>query len=209
MLGRSVCYHHGGKSLVGTASPQFKTGRYSTLLPEHLQLRYQQALDDKDLLVLRDEIGLVDTRLGDLVKTLNQEDNAARWDEVRSAFTAYTNAKDKAEAKAEAKEDDEDALAMAEHALTKLRSAIYAGRDDSRVWEDITDKVHDRRKLVESERDRLVKLRQMITAEQANVLMRQIADSIRRHVTDRDTVQAISADLLRLLSTEPRGVAQH
>jgi hypothetical protein len=34
------CALHGGKSLRGIASPQFRHGRYSTLLPLHLAERY-------------------------------------------------------------------------------------------------------------------------------------------------------------------------
>ncbi len=36
MRGRTVCLAHGGKTPRGTASPHFKTGRYSRSLPGHL-----------------------------------------------------------------------------------------------------------------------------------------------------------------------------
>lgn len=194
---------HGGKSLGGIASPTTKTGRYSKFLPAHLKDRYEDAIHDRNLLVMRDDIGLVDARVGDLVSKLDQADNAARWGEVRTAFEAYTEALDAAEST-----ESEEAEETVEFALQRLRSAIYAGRNDDAVWDKITDGLNERRKLVESERKRLVDLQQMITAEQANVLMKQIADSIRTHVTDPGTLQAISADLLRLLNTQSRGMVE-
>ena len=59
--------------------------------------------------------------------------------------------------------------------------------------------VEQRRKLVESERRRLVELQQTITVERALVLVGAIAGIIKAHVKDRAMLAAISADLERLV----------
>jgi hypothetical protein len=199
MHGRNVCRLHGGKSLAGNASATFKTGRYSKHLPEHLRARYQTALGDADLLVMRDEVSLTDARLTDLITRLNDQDNAARWYSVRAAFREYTQAL--------AHDGEEDAADPA-MLLTRLEGAIFAGSDDDRVWDGIADVIEQRRKLVESERKRLVDLQQMLTAEQAMVLLSQVADTVRRHVTDRTALAGISADLVRLMAHGPGGEAR-
>lgn len=44
-------------------------------------------------------------------------------------------------------------------------------------------------------------MRQYVSIEQAMVLIAQVSESVRRHVTDPQTLKAISADMTRLLST--------
>lgn len=65
--GRTVCKIHGGDTPVGLAAPNFKTGRYSKYLPTGLAERYIVARTDPELLSLRDEIGLVDTRISEVL----------------------------------------------------------------------------------------------------------------------------------------------
>ena len=67
MLGRTTCYHHGGKSLVGPAVNTYRSGRHSRYLPVRMAAKYQEAEHDPELLSLRDEIALVDARLADLL----------------------------------------------------------------------------------------------------------------------------------------------
>lgn len=77
--GSAKCRYHGGKSLRGASSATFKTGRHSKFLPERLASRYEAALADKDLLSLRDEIALIDSRIFGL---LPNAANAANWEEI-------------------------------------------------------------------------------------------------------------------------------
>ena len=67
VTGRTRCRLHGGKSLVGTACPHYRSGRYSAYVPERLRERYEAAEDDAELLSLRSELALTDARLMDLL----------------------------------------------------------------------------------------------------------------------------------------------
>lgn len=186
------CYLHGGKSLSGAAAPAFKTGRYSKYLPERLAQRYHEAQADNDLLVLRDEIALLDARLGELLGRIDTGESAQRWAGAREAFVTLQQAKDSG--------DDKKAAT----AMSALGS-ILLNNNDYGIWEDIAALLDLRKRMVESERKRLVEMQQMITAERAMILMAAIVDTIRTHVTDRNALAAISSDLRKLITLEPSG----
>ena len=75
------------------------------------------------------------------------------------------------------------------------------------VWDDLCRLLDQRRKLVESERRRMVEMHQMLTTEEAMTLLAAVVDSLRRHVVDRKVLAAVSADLTRLVAHTPRGAA--
>jgi hypothetical protein len=181
--GTSKCRIHGGTSLAGIASPTFKTGRYSKHLPSRLAARYTDALSDAKLLELRDEIALVGTRLGELVERIDTGESAQRW---RALQTAYTSLQD-------ATRSGDKIAFMA--AMGALGSAIESGSQDYTTWREIVELTEARRKLAESERKRLIEAQQMITSEQALVLLAAITGIIRKHVHDQHILAAVSADL--------------
>lgn len=186
------CRLHGGLTPNGMQSPSFKTGRYSKVLPARLASKYQEALADTALLELREEISLVDTRLADLIGRVESGESGEVWRQLRSAYSEFTKNRSRG-----------DAPGMAEH-LGTIESLIIRGLADYAAWQDISQTLEQRRKLVESERKRLVEMQQMITTEQAMIMLAAITDTVRRHVTDRDALAAISADITKLITVEVR-----
>lgn len=184
------CYMHGGATPTGAALPQFKTGRYSKVLPARLAERYEAALADGSLLELREEIGLVDTRLADLITRVESGESGDVWRLLRAAFTEFNKARSAGKVPE-----------MTQH-LTTIEGLIVRGLADYAAWQDISNTLEQRRKLVESERKRLVEMQQMITAEQAMVMLAAIIDTVRRNVSDRGALAAISADITRLITVE-------
>ena len=65
----------------------------------------------------------------------------------------------------------------------------------------------ERRKLVESERKRLVEMQQMLSTEQAMTLLAAVIDGIKKNVPDRRPVAAIAADIGKLAGTDWRTLA--
>jgi molybdenum-dependent DNA-binding transcriptional regulator ModE len=94
---------------------------------------------DPDLLALRSEISVIDSRLCELLETIGTSGSVETWEEMRET-------------------------------------------------------IEQRRKLVDSERGRLRDLGAMISAERAMLLIRALTASIKRHVTDRDALAAISRE---------------
>ncbi len=181
---------HGGKSLGGVASPLYRTGRYSKYLPARLAGRYQEAQADGELLALREDIALTDARLADVLSRVDTGESGALWAKACEALDAYR--------KAQLKSDSVAAAA----ALLNLEMGLEKGHNDWSAWDEVGKLLEQRRRLVESERKRLVEMQQMITAERAMLLITAFVGIIRNHVTDRATLAAISADIGKLVSAD-------
>lgn len=181
------CRLHGGASLAGIASPTFVSGRYSKYLPPRMMERYVEARDDAELIDLREEVALTDTRLADLLKQVDTGESGALWAKLQGAFAQYVKLK-----------DDPSKRLEAFAAFSLCESLIEQGLSDRFAWAEIGGLIEQRRKLVESETKRLKDLQQNITAERAMLLIRAVADVVKKHVTDPKQLAAISADLVQL-----------
>ena len=171
------------------------TGRYSKHLPERLASRYKEALGSTELLELRADIALLDTRVGELVGSLEGRDTAGAWDRLREALGRFQGARAR-----------QDTAGMAA-AIESLESIVRGGVGDAVLWREIWGLLEQRRRLVESERKRLVDMQQMISTERTLVLMGAIVGIIREHVTDRTTLNAVSTDIRGLLCRGDSGRA--
>lgn len=194
--GRDVCYHHGGKSLEGAALPQFKHGRYARSLPERLAERYHEAASDPELLSLREDVALLDTRLSQLIGRAESGESTEAWKRVQKAL------KDLRKAEAGGKQDRKKEARFA------LEDAIESGGTDLEVWTEIGAHLERRRKLTESERKRLVDMEQMVRADQAMSFVAALVASVRKHVEDPRTLAAISADISAIVHQDVSGGGQ-
>jgi len=175
--------------------PQYKTGRYSKYLPARLLQTYDTARADKDLCELRDDISLIDARLMDVLKRVETGESGQLWVMIRQVWGEFTVAKLSGKIPE-----------MQEH-LTILGDLIERGLADYAAWGEVRSILEQRRKLVESERKRLVELQQVITAEQAMVMFSVLIDSVKRNVSDRKALSAISEDFARVLNFDGTGRA--
>lgn len=186
------CRMHGGLSPAGVASPRFKTGKFSRYLPERLLERYEEAQGDETLLELRDEIALTDTRLLDLLSRVDTGESGAIWKKLQQLWKEYQR---------------EEQTVKGTDLLMEIGRTIAAGAADYAAWDEVNKQLGLRKGLSESQRKREIELQQGITAEQAMILIAQLTDIIRRHVTDPATRTAIAADLVHLTGQQPRGIA--
>jgi len=186
MVGKTVCYHHGGKSLVGPALPQFTEGRYSKYLPTRLLERYHESAADEEMLALREEIALIDSRLGDVLGRVETGESSKIWSDLKDAYSEM-----------QAANQAGDGAAVRAY-LVAIGDLIRRGHGDWAAWADVRALVRDRKALVESERKRLVEAQQVVAVDQAMALLALLVDSVRRHVTDEHAVRAIAAEYARL-----------
>ena len=193
VIGKAVCATHGGRTPTGVGSPRFKTGKYSKYLPDRLIGQYEEAQSDPQLLGLRDEIALVDTRLGELISKVDTKESGLAWKKLRTTLMEFK--------RAQALNKVDDAM----DALYSLEALINAGGNDYLVWSEIGNTINLRRSLVESERRHLVEMQQMVSGERIMVLLAAIVDIIRRNVQDRESLARISDDIRRLISPRSSG----
>jgi hypothetical protein len=181
---------HGGKSPGGLGSQRRSHGRYSRYLPERLASRYVEAQSDGELVALREEIALTDARLSDLLGRVDTGEAGLLWAAVGAAIRAYRTA--------EAKGIKGTIERL--RAFDLIEELCREGRDDYAAWDEVHKLIEQRRRLAETEFKRLKEMQQMITAERAMVLLGAVVAVIRTHVTDRDTLGAISRDIGRLVA---------
>ncbi|MDH5664670.1 MAG: hypothetical protein OEY10_00030 [Nitrosopumilus sp.] len=183
-VGRNVCRLHGGESLAGGPShPSFKHGKYSKFLPKRLLENYETALNDTELLTLRNEIGLIDSRLIELFGSLDVGESGALWQELQRSVKKY-------------KAENENAL---DTELERIFSIVNDGYKDYKVWQEVYLVAEQRKKLVESERKRYVEMGQIITTTQASTLMAHIVNVIKDNVNDTSTLENIATGLTGLM----------
>jgi predicted nucleic acid-binding protein len=154
-----------------------------------LKDRYDQARADEELLFLREEIALLDSRLADLLQRVDTGESGALWANLTKVWADLQRA--------------EEGSTEYLQAWIKVDELMKAGTTDYLAWQELQAVIEQRRKLVESERKRVVELQQVITAERAMVLLSVVVDVVRRHVTDRNALAAISADIGKLVAREP------
>jgi hypothetical protein len=191
--GRTRCRLHGGKALVGSACPHFRSGRYSAYLPERLRERYEQAEGDAELLSLKSEVALTDARLIDLLARVDTGESGQLWANLKKAheeFKVYRLARD---------------VPKMNVALAKIEALLDSAVQDHTAWGEIGTLIEQRRKLTESEAKRLITLQQMLTTEEAMALAYRLVDIVTRHVTDKHVLRDIVVDLTALVE-QPNGV---
>ncbi len=137
--GRARCRMHGGASLVGPASPSWRTGKYSKVLPTRLRAAHIAALNDPGLLQCRDDIAVLDARLAELVGRLDggaPSDSA--WTSLGAALDARSVANDRGDASGWAAAD------------AQIAGLIVAGEADAAVWRQISGTMMRRDRLTRS-----------------------------------------------------------
>lgn len=186
MRGKKVCWHHGGKSLSGMASPSYKTGKYSKVLPVRLQQTYEEARANPRLLSLTDDIAAAESRLADLFQRVDTGESGALWQTLGETLEDFNAALAK------------NALPAMHQHLATLRRLITQGRDDYAAWAEIQALWETRCKLTLTEQKTLVAMQQMISTEQLMVYLGVITNAITRCVTahaEPDASRAILGDL--------------
>lgn len=184
------CRMHNGNAARGIGHPNTTHGRYSKYLPTRLAGKYLEAQADTELLNLRSEIALIDTRTIELIKQIDTGESGRIWQAVRDVYRDFNTAY-----------HGKDGAGMA-LCLTELDHLIKAGVRQYAVWGEITGNIEKRRKLVESEHKWMVQNQQMITSERAMLLMAAVVSIIKEQVDDRDTLAAISAGIGKLITID-------
>lgn len=184
------CRMHGGATPRGPEHGAFKHGRYSQVLPARIGERYEQAMTDPALLSLHSEIALIDARIGELLSRIDHGESASLWLDATTTFDDFKTARAKG-----------DAEGMAD-ALERLGRQLQLGRHNALSWREVEDLLDQRRRLVESERKRLVEMQVTMDVRQAMTFVTAVLDTVRRHVTDKRQLAAIGSDLQTLLAVE-------
>lgn len=186
--GKTKCRIHGGASPTGIAAGAYKTGRYSKDLPARLAARYEEAQSDPGILDLRQELYLLDARIGQLLSKLGTGEGKEVWDSLLDAYDRLVIA---------IRAGNRDGVNAEIRIIGDL---TRQGKDEYRAWIGIHNAIEQRKRLVESHRKGLVEAHQMITNEQMMLTISSLVDIFKVHVTDGQKRAAMVADIDRLLN---------
>lgn len=162
--GMTRCRMHGGTQAVGVASPAFRHGGYSKVIPTHLAQHYEQALADPQLLSLSHEIAMRKALQAETVQSLREGHTVGpsvlrAWQQFEAAHRSADTGKMAA-------------------ALTALRTAMADASRYQAAREELrkSDLVMER--LTRSENMRLAELHNMVTASSALALLNAFAHAV-------------------------------
>lgn len=187
ITGRNRCEYHGGKSLRGLASPSYKGKGWTNDLPAQLAEKYRAAMSDDELLSLRSDIAMLEVSQGEVLSRVYDGDIGELWLEARDKYYELLGA---------LRRNDE---LKSRDLMSELGDILNTGSSDYVAWNRFEKTSEQKRKLVDSERKRLVDMQQMITNEELMLVLGALVDSIRQHIPDKIVLAKISEDIRRLL----------
>jgi hypothetical protein len=152
--------------------------------------QFTEAMQDEELLSLRADIALVASRLVDVLQQVEAEPISLLWRDLHRKWRTFANVY--------GRDDPAEGVAFAE-----VNAMIVRGCGDWANWRDVLALIQQRRKLVESERRALVENQRVISVEQASMLLSLLVDAVRKHVTDRSTLRAVTEEYAQLVGQPP------
>jgi hypothetical protein len=205
MNGQEVCYHHGGKTPIGPGSPHFRTGSFSKFLPSRMAADFNVAMGDPELVSLRKEIATVDARIIDVLKRVDTGEAGVIWQAAQAAMARFDREWVK-----------KDGAGM-EAALADMRRLMTQGASDWAAWRVVVGElIESKRRLVDTEQRRLTLANESLTADRAMMLLAVVVQILQKHITDRQVLGAIAADIQGTLLMrkrdevyEPVGISPH
>jgi len=185
MVGKEVCYMHGGPSLSGIAHPNFKHGLRSKYMPKRLLQKFQEAADDPELKTLNSDLAVASTRINELLTELDADTSGSLWDKTRGVFFEFMDASGDP--------------ARANELLGQLRQLITRGAAMASKWRELGEWLDRRGRLVAAETKRMRDLQLTLTAAEAGALVAALMESVKRNVEDRETLRSIGQEFARIL----------
>jgi hypothetical protein len=186
LRGRDACKYCGGKSPAGVGHYNFRDGRFSRYVPRDLRKAYARAHSDPELLSLRDDIALMETRQAELLKRMSQA--PPPWAEALNLFREVSAA------------SDPDSQARC---LGRLGEVLQQGRDahavTERAWRELRELIREKTQTARAEWKRLHDLDALVTAEQALALVMLSLDAAKEVIEDKSTLRRFSEKVLALL----------
>lgn len=145
--------------------------------------KYEEAASDPELLSLRGYLGVIDMRLATLIERADSGESAERWRLVLEKWSEYKNMRG-------------SALEMLK--FVELDNLMTAAFHDYQAWKELLEAVDVRRKLTESERKRLLEMKQIITAEDAARLVTALQGAVIRIIDDPAKLKLIEWEFIKL-----------
>lgn len=182
------CYHHGGMSLPpGPSHPTYKHGRLSKYLPPEVAARLAEVKADPDALSIRENAAIVSVRKSQLAERLATGESGETWKLLRKKWGEFKLG-NRLIQEATANEDAaarEEAREMVTSALESVEKLINSGASDETRWDEFLAINQDEAGLIAMEVARQHRMAEMMSMEQALLLVSQVTDAVMTVVKDQ------------------------
>ncbi len=151
---------------------------------------FARSFEDPELTRLRKDLAIVETRLVELIQSLNSQQNGTLWKQLRSKHRELKRSK--------------PTSTKAANLFKEITELVERGSNDSLIWNEIAKQIELRRRLLDSETKRVLAAHQVMTAEEVKMLIDAVATLIRENVKDRQALQKISEGLVGFIDVEAK-----
>lgn len=192
MNGREVCYMHGGKTPVGLALPQTKTGLYSRYLPAKLSTEYEALLNlGNDLFRIDNETATLTTLIQTQLSKIESGESGAAWRSLQETYKAMAIIGQK-------KNKSPDDMDLFNALFSQMGDIINNGSMAYAARNEATELIERKRRLVADERkDQQAKYQAMSFDRVLLLLTATIAcfkESLEKHLDNSKSRQLILSD---------------
>lgn len=189
------CRMHGGSSLAGVASPNFKHGRYSDHLPQNLRTLAENAAADPELFNLTNLIAVYSARIMEALGRVGTDNTPERMYKIQLAWGKFQLALSMG--------NSPTAKARLLEAEKELDDLIKGAPDDFNNWREIDTAAQNLKKLMESERKRQIEAHSLIPVVTANNFAREVMLLARREISDPAVWARFQAGMTELVGANP------
>lgn len=166
--------------------------RYTKTLPKDLRKKYEQAAADPELLSLRADIALIQTRINLITQRIETGESGEAWANLQKAFINFDMAMIS---------KDMDGLNAA---VETMKGIISEGTSQETAWDEVIDLIQRKKEIAGAEWKRLLSMQQMISSEMAYALVEQIMDVVLRHVTEPGPRKLIAAEIGEIVGSSDK-----
>lgn len=165
-----ACKFHGGLSLKGAASPQYKHGGYSKYLPTDIASRYEEFQNDPTKLSLEHEMSLIRAMISERIDALQRTNSAEAWERLRKTYNEMMAAQ---------RQKERDRFAQL---LLKVGEIIEEGAGVAATRKEIIRMTETERKLVDAQRQLYIDMGEFITRGMALTMFSRFMEAVKDHV---------------------------
>lgn len=170
MRGKEKCYHRGGKSLTGTASPSFGHGLYSRQATAAFGSLFTEIRADADLGELRDDLSVFIALAREQLEGIRSGESKEAWKALQKIFTDLRG------------KESEGNVPGVQTCLAAMGEIIQRGVLAHHARSELADLLEKQSRVADRENRRLDSKYRSIAVDQAMVILIAIANSIRMAV---------------------------
>ena len=164
--GALQCRSHGGTQKKGLASPQYRDGSRSQILPLRLQAQYQAAMADPDLLSLRQDLGVLEVRIQELLQGLDTQESGIAWSRLQELSTKLQGAWEQKQ------------VTLVPGYLSQIQELVTVAVAGAETWGELRALLRDRAQAATLEHKRLQEVQGTIPIEALLALLGHLMERL-------------------------------